>query len=77
MSPLTAATHFRKAALKAGVTPRFARLVAEPSPSVAASPGYPKLVAALYATTVREADRREAAAGCTEALELVATGKGR
>jgi hypothetical protein len=75
LTPLEAARHFRRAALRAGVTQHFAALVAEPTKQVESSTGYPQLVGALYATTVGESRRREAAAGCAE--ELVASVQGR
>lgn len=68
MDPLEAARHYVKAARRAGVRKRFAELVTEPPPKVEASPGYPQLVAALYATTVPGPRRAEAAAGCAEEL---------
>jgi len=74
MTPLEAARHFKAGARRAGVTKRFAELVTEPTPEVEASSGYPRLVGALYATTVPEKGRAEAAAGCAE--ELAADGEG-
>ena len=74
MTPREAAKHFRAAAKEAGVRKRFAELVTEPTPGVEASPGYPRLVAALYAMTVSEPERAAAAAGCAE--ELAVDGEG-
>lgn len=68
LTPLEAADRFKAAAREAGVKKRFVELVAEPAPSVAASPGYPRLVGALYATTVPPPRREQAAAGCAEEL---------
>ncbi len=68
MTPLEAARRFQAAARRAGVKKRFAQLTAQPPPSVAESPGYPRLVGALYATTVPGPARTEAAAGCAEEL---------
>jgi hypothetical protein len=69
-TPLEAARHFARAARKAGVTFRFATLVTKPSPSIESSSGYPRLVASLYATTLPEAKRAAAAAGCAEELAV-------
>jgi hypothetical protein len=63
-----AARRYRDDALRAGVRRSFAALVADPPDRVAASRGYPRLVAALYATTVAAPARREAAAGCAQEL---------
>jgi hypothetical protein len=68
MSAVEAANRFLMAAKEAGVTRRFADLVSRPSPATEQSPGYPRLVAAFYATTLPELVRREAAAGCAEEL---------
>jgi len=68
MTPREAADHFVAAARRAGVTKRFAELAADPPPSVAESPGYPRLVGALYAATVPDPRRAEAAAGCAKEL---------
>jgi hypothetical protein len=75
LTPLQAARRFRRDALKAGVTHRFAMLVAEPEPSVETSTGYPRLVASFYATTVAAPRRTAAAEGCAE--ELAASSPGR
>lgn len=69
-----AARRYRKGALRRDVRRSFVNLVADPSDRVADSRGYPRLVAALYATTVAAPQRREAAAGCAE--ELAAPGGG-
>ena len=74
MTPLEAARHFEAAALRAGVTKRFAKLATEPTAEVKASTGYPRLAAAIYATTTPEKGRAQAAAGCAE--ELAADGEG-
>jgi hypothetical protein len=74
MTPLDAARHFEAAARRAGVTKRFAELATEPSAKVEASSGYPRLAAAIYATTTPEKSRAAAAAGCAE--ELAADGEG-
>jgi hypothetical protein len=68
MTALEAAKHFAVPARLAGTDKQFAELVAEPSPSTESSPGYPRLVAALYATTVPAVQREQAAAGCAEEL---------
>lgn len=68
MDPLEAALHFRAAARRAGAHRRFLILITEPTPAVERSPGYPRLVAALYATTLPEPQRALAAAGCAEEL---------
>lgn len=68
MTPPEAAEHFEIPARLAGVDKKFAEFVADPPTSTAGSAGYPRLVAALYATTVPAAEREEAAAGCTEEL---------
>jgi hypothetical protein len=68
MTPLEAARHFRGAAREAGAHERFVELVADPTPAVAGSPGYARLVAALYSTTLPPAQRALAAAGCAEEL---------
>jgi hypothetical protein len=74
-TPLQAAHRYLPAAKRAGVRRHFATLVADPPAAIADSSGYPRLVAALYATTVPGPERREAAAGCAE--ELAAPGRGR
>jgi hypothetical protein len=68
LAPIDAARRFRSSARRAGVTKRFAALVSEPTPEVEASPGYPRLVASLYATTLPGRVRAAAAAGCAEEL---------
>jgi hypothetical protein len=68
LTPSEAAVRYRRAARKAGVTLHFAELVVHPSAATRRSPGYPRLVASLYATTVPEAQRVGAAAGCAEEL---------
>jgi hypothetical protein len=68
LTPLQAAHRYRVAARRAGVRRHFAALVVDPPPAIESSPGYPRLVASFYATTVPGPDRREAAAGCAEEL---------
>ena len=70
MTPLQAARHFEAAARQAGVTKRFAKLATEPSAKVESSSGYPRLAAAIYATTTPEKSRAQAAAGCAEELAV-------
>lgn len=74
ITPLEAASRFEAAAVKAGVDEEFAKYVAEPPASTVNSPGYPRLVAAIYASTLPEKQRTEAAAGCAEALASPSTG---
>lgn len=71
MTPLEVARHYEAAARKAGVTKRFAKLATEPSAKVESSSGYPRLAAAIYATTTPEKGRAQAAAGCAEELAVV------
>jgi hypothetical protein len=68
LTPLEAAKRFEQTALESGVRRRFVELVAEPPARVEASPSYPRLVAALYATTLQPSHRAQAAAGCAEEL---------
>jgi hypothetical protein len=68
MRPLEAALHFKAAAERAGAHQRFVELVTEPTAAIAQSPGYPRLVAAFYATSLPEPQRAAAAAGCAEEL---------
>ena len=68
MTPLEAAARYEVRARAAGVGREFARYVAHPPASVERSNGYPRLVAALYASTLPGGDRGAAAAGCTEEL---------
>jgi hypothetical protein len=68
MTPLEAAHHYEKAARQAGASRRFVALVTEPTPAVEGSPGYPRLVAAFYATTLPPAQRAAAAAACAKEL---------
>lgn len=68
MDPVEAAQRFKAAAKRAGAHQRFLALVTDPTPAVEQSPGYPRLVAALYATTQPEAQRALAATGCAEEL---------
>ncbi len=74
MTSLQAAERFRPKVRRAGVQRRFVKAVTEPTSAVEASPGYPRLVAAFYATTLPESERTPAAAGCAE--ELVAYREG-
>jgi hypothetical protein len=66
--PLKVARAFAASARRSGTTRHFVDLVADPAPSVAASPAYPRLVASLYATTLPPRERPPAAAGCVEEL---------
>jgi hypothetical protein len=68
VTTLRVAEKFSVAAHQAGAAKHFIELVVEPSAAVQASPGYPRLVAALYATTLPESERTPAAAGCVEEL---------
>lgn len=72
LEPARAAERFEAAARRAGAHARFIALVTRPTPTVERSPGYPRLVAAFYATTRPEPQRALAAAGCAE--ELAADG---
>jgi hypothetical protein len=74
MSPLEAAKHYELPARHAGVDKEFAKFVAHPPPSTETSDGFPRLVAALYASTLPAAQRADAAAGCAE--ELASPGSG-
>jgi hypothetical protein len=74
MTPLEAARHFEGPARKAGVKVNFAKFVAQPPSSTINSPGYPRLVAAIYASTLPPKQRAEAAAGCAERLALSSSG---
>jgi hypothetical protein len=67
-SPLEIARRYEASATDAQVRKRFAELVAHPTAALEKSPGYPRLVAALYASTVPVAQRAQAAAGCAEEL---------
>lgn len=68
MQPVEAALRFKAAAERAGAHRRFVELVTEPTSAVEQSPAYPRLVAALYATTLPGPRRALAAAGCAEEL---------
>ena len=70
MTPLEVARHFEAAARRAGATKRFVQLATEPSAKVESSAGYPRLAAAIYATTTPEKSRAQAAAGCAEELAV-------
>jgi hypothetical protein len=74
MTPLEAAKHFEEPARRAGVDKDFAKFVAEPSAATVNSPGYPRLVAATYASTLPVKQRPEAAAGCAESLASRSSG---
>jgi hypothetical protein len=67
-SPLEIARRYEAPATDANVRKSFAKLVAHPTAALQKSPGYPRLVAALYASTVPVARRALAAAGCAEEL---------
>lgn len=75
MTPLQAAKRYELAARRAGATREFAALVADPPPAVKSSPGFPRLVAALYATTLPARQRADAAAGCVEELASRSSGR--
>lgn len=68
MTPLEAAHHYKRAARQAGASKRFLELVTEPTPVVQSSPGYPRLVAAFYASTLPPKKRAAAAAACADEL---------
>lgn len=74
MTPLEAARHYERAALRAGASARLVELVTEPPLSTEQSQGYPRLVAAFYATTLPPVQRAAAAAGCAEELAAPARG---
>jgi hypothetical protein len=68
LTPLQAAQRYAPAARNAGVTKAFAAFIADPNPHTVSSPGFPRLVAALYATTLPAGQRASAAAGCAAEL---------
>jgi hypothetical protein len=68
MSALQAAQRYELPARHAGVDKKFAAFVANPPSSTQASSGFPRLVAALYASTLPATQRADAAAGCAEEL---------
>jgi hypothetical protein len=68
MTPLEAALYYEGQASETGASKRFIELVTEPTPAVEASPGYPRLVGAFYASTLPPARRAAAAAACTKEL---------
>lgn len=70
LSALEAAHRFAVDARRAGVRQLFIAEVNHPAPAVEGSAGYPRLVAALYATTLPARVRAEAAAGCAEELAV-------
>lgn len=70
MSPLEAARHYEREVRDAGASKRFLELVTDPTPAVESSPGFPRVVAAFYATTLPPDQRAAAATAC--AKELVA-----
>jgi hypothetical protein len=74
-TPAEVAYRYRAIARRPGERRRFAALVVDPTPAIEESPGYPRLVAAFYATTVPAPVRAQAAAGCAE--ELAAASHGR
>jgi hypothetical protein len=75
LTPLEAARRFKQGARRAGASKRFIELVAEPTADVASSPGYPRLVAAFYASTLPPSQRAAAAAACAEELAAESGGK--
>jgi hypothetical protein len=68
LTPLQAAQRYAPHARAAGVRESFIALVANPTPSIENSPGFPRLVAALYASTLPAPQRADAAASCAEEL---------
>jgi len=74
-TPLEVAQRLRSIAEHRGPRKRFAEMVVDPTPAIEESPGYPRLVAALYATTLPPPKRAQAAAACAE--ELAAASHGR
>lgn len=68
MAPLEAALHYKAEAREAGASKRFVALVTEPTPKVESSPGYARVVAAFYASTLPPAQRAKAAASCAKEL---------
>jgi hypothetical protein len=68
------AQRYRAIARRPGERRQFAALVVDPTPAIEESPGYPRLVAALYATTVPAPGREQAAAGCAEELAAASHG---
>jgi hypothetical protein len=75
MTPREAARQFEAPARRAGVSAQFATSVVHPSAAVESSPGYPRLVASLYAVTLPVSKRPAAAAAC--AKELASSKEGR
>jgi hypothetical protein len=75
LTPLQAAGRFELPARKAGASKDFASYIAHPPPSTLNSPGFPRLVAALYATTLPAKQRADAAAGCAEELASPSSGR--
>jgi hypothetical protein len=73
-TPVEVARRYQVIAHRRGPRKRFAELVVHPSPEVESSPGYPRLVAALYATTVPAGQRTQAAEGCVEELAAASHG---
>ena len=74
LTPLQAAQRYEGPARHAGATKDFAAFVASPPPSTLDSPGFPRLVAALYATTLPANQRADAAAGCAAELATQSSG---
>src|SRR6476660_7746951 len=68
MTPIEVAQHYEEAAREAGASRRFIELVTEPTPAVESSPGYARLVAAFYASTLPPDKRAAAAAACAKEL---------
>jgi hypothetical protein len=68
LTSLQVAQRYELPARKAGATKAFTSYIANPPPSTKNSPGFPRLVAALYATTLPASQRADAAAGCAEEL---------
>jgi hypothetical protein len=76
MSPREAAARFASAARRAGVRASFIAMAVHPPASVQRSAGYPRLVAALYASTLPEAEQAQAAAECARELAAGSHGDG-
>ena len=76
LTPLQAAKRYAPLAREAGVRKSFTELVSHPSPAMKSSQGFPRLVAALYASTLPAPQRADAAAGCAEELSPGVPGVG-
>jgi hypothetical protein len=67
-TPIEVARRYELPAEGAGFGKELAAYIANPPASTKSSTGFPRLVAALYASTVSAAQRSAAAAGCAEEL---------